>query len=63
MFITSFSIKALKHNHLHHYLSGKNGDLQGFGMFWHPSELSGVQLGQLLSLGAKTCNEHNSVSS
>ena len=31
--------------------------------FWHPSELSGVELGQLLSLGAKACNEYNSVSS
>ena len=60
MLITTFSIKALKPIHFHHYLSEKMG---GFGIFWYPSELSGVQLGQLLSLGAKSCNEHNSVSS
>ena len=63
MLITSCNIKASKPIHLHHYFSEKNGDLWGFGIFWYPSELSGVQLGQLLSLGAKTGNEHNSVSS
>ena len=61
MLIASFSIKASKSIHLHHYLSEKMEISEVLAFFGTPQNYQVLQLGQLLILGAKTCNEHNSV--